>query len=61
HGANFTYGIAYLVDFTGADLSDAVLIEAIMLRSRFDNTNITGADFTDAVLDKVQVQKLCAR
>jgi uncharacterized protein YjbI with pentapeptide repeats len=61
HGADFTGGIAYLVDFKGADLRDAVLVEAIMLRSRFDETDITGADFTDAVLDGVQAYKLCAR
>jgi uncharacterized protein YjbI with pentapeptide repeats len=42
-------------------LSDAVLVEAMMLRSRFDDAEITGADFTDAVLDNFQVKKLCAR
>ncbi|MBE9127366.1 pentapeptide repeat-containing protein [Coleofasciculus sp. LEGE 07081] len=61
HGADFSYGMAYLVDFTGANLSDAVLVEAIMLRSRFNDTDITGADFSDAVLDRVQLNKLCAR
>jgi uncharacterized protein YjbI with pentapeptide repeats len=61
HGADFSNGIAYLVDFRGADLSDTVLVEAIMLRSRFDDVDITGADFTDTVLDGVQVKKLCTR
>ncbi len=60
HGADFSYGLAYLVDFTGADLSDGVFVEAIMLRSRFDDADVTGADFTDAVLDGVQIKKLCA-
>src|SRR5919202_337558 len=60
-GTEFTNGIAYLVDLRGADLSDAVLVEAMMLRSRFDDAEITGADFTDAVLDNFQVKKLCAR
>lgn len=59
HGADFTNGIAYLADFTGADLSDAVLVEAIMLRSIFNNADVTGADFTNAVLDGPQVKKLC--
>ncbi|NEP08874.1 MAG: pentapeptide repeat-containing protein [Symploca sp. SIO2C1] len=61
HGANFTYGITHLVDLTGADLSDGIFVEAIMLRSTFDDVDITGADFTNAVLDGPQVQKLCTR
>ena len=61
HGVDFTYGITHLVDFTGADLSDGIFAEAIMLRSTFDEVEITGADFTNAVLDGPQVQKLCAR
>jgi uncharacterized protein YjbI with pentapeptide repeats len=32
-----------------------------MLRSRFDDADITGADFSDAVLDGAQVKKLCSR
>lgn len=61
HGADFTNGIAYLVNFKGADLSDAVLVEAMMLRSTFDDVNIDGADFTNAVLDKIVVKKLCTQ
>lgn len=61
HGADFTYGMAYLVDFRDADLSDAVLVEAVMLRSRFDGAAIAGADFSDAVLDGPQLKKLCAQ
>jgi len=61
HGVNFTYGITHLVDFTGADLSDGIFVEAIMLRSTFDDVDINGADFTDAVLDGPQFKKLCAR
>jgi uncharacterized protein YjbI with pentapeptide repeats len=61
HGVDFSEGIAYLVNFKGADLSDAVLTDAMMLRSLFDDVNVTNADFTNAVLDGVQVKKLCAR
>lgn len=61
HGADFSNGIAYLTDFKGADLSDAILVEAMLLRSKFDDVEITGADFTDAVLDNVEVKKLCAK
>ncbi|MFM7372492.1 MAG: pentapeptide repeat-containing protein, partial [Sphaerospermopsis kisseleviana] len=33
----------------------------MMLRSIFDNVNVTGADFTNAVLDGVEIKKLCAK
>ncbi|MFM7560727.1 pentapeptide repeat-containing protein, partial [Cylindrospermopsis raciborskii] len=33
---------------------------AMMLRSTFNNVDITGADFTNAILDGVEVKKLCA-
>lgn len=60
-GVNFSYGIAYLTDFTGVDLTNAVLTEAMMLRSTFDDATVEGADFTDAVVDRVQVKRLCER
>jgi len=60
-GVNFRNGIAYLTDFTGADLTNAILAEAMMLRSTFDNATIEGADFTNAVLDRIQEKKLCQR
>jgi len=46
---------------TGADLSDAILSETILLRSIFNDTDISGADFTDAILDGAQVKELCAK
>lgn len=60
HAADLSYGITYLVDFTRADLSDAVLVEAMLLRSTFDQAKIAGADFTNALLDRQQLKKLCA-
>lgn len=59
HGVDFSEGIAYLAKFKDVDLSDAVLKDAMMLRSTFDNVNVTGADFTNAILDGIQVKKLC--
>jgi uncharacterized protein YjbI with pentapeptide repeats len=47
------------VDFTQANLENAILSEAILLRSTFKETNITGADFTDAILDGGQQKELC--
>jgi uncharacterized protein YjbI with pentapeptide repeats len=61
HGVDFSEGIAYLVVFKDADLSDAIFTNAMMLRSTFDDVDITGADFTNAILDRVQVKKLCAK
>jgi len=60
-GVNFTNGIAYLTDFTGIDLTNAILTEAMMLRSKFDDAIVEGADFTNAVVDRLQVKKLCER
>ena len=59
HGVNFTYGIAYLTDFTDADLSDAIMAETMMLNSRFTRADITGTDFTEAIIDPLEVKKLC--
>ncbi len=61
HGADFTNGIAYLVDFRNTDLSDAIFTDAMMLYSTFENVDITGADFTNAVLDGLEVKKLCVK
>ena len=38
-----------------------VLSETILLRSTFNNTDITGADFSEAILDGVQIKELCAK
>jgi uncharacterized protein YjbI with pentapeptide repeats len=48
-------------DFANANLSDAILVNTILLRSTFDFVNISGADFTDAMLDRAQVKWLCQR
>jgi uncharacterized protein YjbI with pentapeptide repeats len=61
HAADLTYAMIDQSDLRGADLSDAVLVETILLQSTFDDTDITGADFTDAILDGLQVKQLCQR
>ena len=58
-GADLSDGITYLTTFEGADLSDAVLSSAMMLRSRFKNATGYGADFSDAILDRVEITRLC--
>lgn len=60
HGADFSLGIAYLVDFVDTDLSDALFVESELLRSTFKKVDITGADFTYAILERAEQKKLCA-
>ena len=59
HGVDFSSGIAYISRFKDVDLSDAILTDTNMLRSTFDNIDVTGADFTNALLDNQQVKKIC--
>ena len=59
HGVDFSDGIAYISDLTGADLSDAILTSALMLKSKFRDANVNNADFSYAMLDKDQVLYLC--
>jgi uncharacterized protein YjbI with pentapeptide repeats len=59
HGSDFSSGIAYVSRFKDTDLSDAILADTNMLRSTFDNVDVTGADFTNALLDILQIKKLC--
>ena len=58
-GADLTNGLVHLSSLKEADSRDTVLTEAIMLRTIFDNANVTRADLTLAVLDSQQVEKLC--
>lgn len=58
-GVDFSDGIAYLTDLSGADLSNAVLTSAMMIGSVFKGATIAGADFSFAVLDRSQVVELC--
>ncbi len=61
HGADFTTGMLDSVSFTRTDLSDAVLVDTILLRVTFDDTNIARADFSGAILDGAQARQLCPR
>ena len=41
------------------DFSDAILEDAMMLRTEFRNVKIEGADFSGAILNAFQVKQLC--
>ncbi len=59
HGIDFTNGFGYIAIFDNVDLTDAILVESIILRSTFNGADVTGADFTAAILDYDQVEQLC--
>ncbi len=59
HGADLSYAISYVSSFKKADLSDAILVGAILKRTSFVDVNITGADFSDAALDSAEISRLC--
>ena len=60
-GSNMDGLIAYATRFDNADLSDAVITNADLLKSFFDGANIDGTDFTDSNLDLSQRKALCSR
>jgi len=53
--------VAFATRFDQADLSGAVLRNAMLMNSKFTGAEISGADFTDAVLDLPQQKALCSR
>jgi len=73
-GAYMMKLVAPDVDFTGADMSDALMDRSVFVGANFtdailervvltssdlNGANIEGADFTDALLDKTTQKKLC--
>lgn len=56
---DMTGGMAYLSSFADADLSGAILTEAMLLQSSLRDAKVTDADFSFAVIDKDQVKLLC--
>ena len=52
-------GLAYLSSFVEADLTGAILTEAMLLQSSLRGATVTNADFSFAVIDKEQVIDLC--
>jgi hypothetical protein len=49
------------VFLVGADLTNAILEDATMTRTSFEEVTVTGADFTNAILDRYEIAKLCDR
>lgn len=59
HDVDFSDGIAYLSNLSGADLTNAILTSAMLLKTSFRGATVTGADFSDAMLDRDQIIQLC--
>ena len=47
------------VDFTHADLSDAIFVDSILTSSHFYDATIQGADFSGAIVDPYEVKLMC--
>ncbi len=59
-GADLTQTMMDQVRLFNVDFSDAVLEDAMLLRTEFQNVKIDGADFSGAILNGFQTKKLCA-
>ena len=60
-GVNLTESFADRVIFDGADLTDAIVVDAIMTSSTFTEATIDGADFSGTILDRYQISRMCDR
>ena len=58
-GALFNGVLLEGANLHGSDFSDAILTDSNMLRSSFDNVDVTGADFTNALIDVQELKKIC--
>ncbi|MBD2258877.1 pentapeptide repeat-containing protein [Pseudanabaena sp. FACHB-2040] len=58
-GVDLSKSFADRVVFDQADLTNAVVTEAIMTSSTFTDTIIQGADFSGTILDRYQIARMC--
>jgi uncharacterized protein YjbI with pentapeptide repeats len=58
---NLTQSFADRVTFDGADLTNAIVVDAIMSSTTFHDAIIEGADFSGTILDRYQVSQMCQR
>ncbi|MEM9006693.1 MAG: pentapeptide repeat-containing protein [Cyanobacteria bacterium P01_F01_bin.86] len=60
-GVNLTESFADRVIFDGADLTNAIIVDAIMTSTSFNEASIEGVDFSGTILDRYQVMQMCKR
>lgn len=58
---NLTESFADRVIFDGADLRNAIIVDAIMTSTSFNEAIIEGADFSGTILDRYQISQMCKR
>lgn len=58
-GVNLTQSFADRVIFDEADLTNAIVVDAIMTSTSFNNAIIEGADFSGTILDRYQTMQMC--
>jgi uncharacterized protein YjbI with pentapeptide repeats len=58
-GVNLTESFADRVVFDGADLTNAIVVDAIMTSTSFQDAIIQGADFSGTILDRYQTIQMC--
>jgi len=58
-GVNLSESFADRVVFDGADLTNAIVVDAIMTSTSFTDANIEGADFSGTILDRYQTMQMC--
>lgn len=56
---NLTQSFADRVVFDGADLTNALIVDAIMTSTSFEGAIIQGADFSGTILDRYQTIQMC--
>jgi len=60
-GVNLTQSFADRVTFDEADLTNAIIVDAIMSSTTFKDAIVQEADFSGTILDRYQVVQLCQR
>lgn len=58
---NLTQSFADRVIFDGADLTNAIIVDAIMTSTTFEGATIDGVDFSGTILDRYQIVQMCKR
>lgn len=58
-GVNLSESFADRVVFDGADLTNAIVVDAIMTSTSFTDAIIEGADFSGTILDRYQTIQMC--
>ena len=58
-GVDLTESFADRVIFDQADLTNAIVVDAIMTSTSFRDAIISGADFSGTILDRYQIAQMC--